>query len=57
MQRAVIFDIGGVLIDWNPKHLYSKLLADDAAIEAFLHEIGFHDWNVTLDGGHFGSPP
>jgi 2-haloacid dehalogenase len=51
MTRTVIFDIGGVLIDWNPKHLYSKLLPDDAAVDAFLAEIGFHDWNTRLDAG------
>ena len=34
--RAVIFDLGGVLIDWNPFHLYRKLLPDDDAIKAFL---------------------
>ena len=51
MTRAVIFDIGGVLIDWNPKHLYSKLLPDAAAIEAYLREIGFDEWNRALDAG------
>ena len=57
MTRTVIFDIGGVLIDWNPKHLYSKLLQDEAAIEAFLGEIGFEEWNRRLDGGGLGGPP
>lgn len=56
MTRAVIFDIGGVLIDWNPKHLYSKLLPDDAAIDAYLAEIGFHDWNMRLDAGGLWDP-
>lgn len=56
MTRAVIFDIGGVLIDWNPKHLYSKLLPDDAAIDAYLAEIGFHDWNTRLDAGGLWDP-
>ena len=51
MTRTVIFDIGGILIDWNPMHLYSKLLQDEAAIEAFLGEIGFEEWNRRLDGG------
>jgi 2-haloacid dehalogenase len=52
MTKAVIFDIGGVLIDWNPKYLYRKLLADDAAIDAFLTEIGFSAWNIALDKGN-----
>ncbi len=56
MTRTVIFDIGGVLIDWNPKHLYSKLLQDDAAIEAFLREIGFDEWNRQLDAGGLWGP-
>ena len=51
MTHTVIFDIGGVLIDWNPKYLYSKLLPDDAAIRAYLTEIGFDEWNRALDGG------
>ena len=56
MTRTVIFDIGGVLIDWNPKHLYSKLLQDDTAIEAFLREIGFDEWNRQLDAGGLWEP-
>jgi 2-haloacid dehalogenase len=51
MSKAVIFDIGAVLIDWNPRYLYSKLLPDDAAIDAFFHEVGFDAWNRALDGG------
>ncbi len=51
MSKAVIFDIGAVLIDWNPRYLYAKLLPDDAAIDAFLHEVGFDAWNRALDGG------
>ena len=30
MTKAVIFDVGGVLIEWHPKHLYLKLLKDEA---------------------------
>jgi 2-haloacid dehalogenase len=56
MTRSVIFDIGAVLIDWNPRHLYSKLLPDDAAITGFLEEIGFDDWNRALDGGGLWAP-
>lgn len=48
--RAIVFDFGGVLVDWNPRHLYRKLLAEDQ-IEPFLTEIGFHDWNLQMDQG------
>jgi 2-haloacid dehalogenase len=50
--RAVIFDFGGVLLDWNPRHLYRKLLNDDPdAVEKFLTEIGFSEWNLQQDKG------
>lgn len=42
---AVIFDVGGVLIDWNPRHLYRKLFREDAAMERFLAEICTPAWN------------
>jgi 2-haloacid dehalogenase len=51
MRRAVIFDVGQVLVEWHPSHLYAKLLPDRAAIEAFLEEVGFQEWNLALDGG------
>lgn len=51
MTKAVIFDIGGVLIEWHPKYLYSKLLENEAAIDEFLKEIGFSAWNLALDAG------
>jgi 2-haloacid dehalogenase len=56
MAKAVIFDIGAVLIDWNPKYLYAKLLPDEAAIDAYLDEIGFHEWNRALDAGGLWGP-
>jgi 2-haloacid dehalogenase len=49
---AVAFDIGGVLIDWNPRHLYRKIFgADEAAMERFLSEICTPAWNARLDAG------
>jgi 2-haloacid dehalogenase len=50
-ERAVIFDIGNVLIRWDPRLLYRPLLADEAAVDAFLAEIGFDAWNLELDRG------
>ena len=49
--EAVAFDLGGVLIDWSATYLYRSLLPDDAAIAAFLEEVGFVEWNTALDAG------
>jgi 2-haloacid dehalogenase len=49
---TVIFDLGGVLIDWNPRYLYRKLFAgDDEAMEAFLAEVTSPAWNAEQDAG------
>ncbi len=49
---AVTFDLGGVLIDWNPRHLYRKLFgSDEAAMEAFLSQVCTPEWNSRLDAG------
>jgi 2-haloacid dehalogenase len=48
---AVIFDIGGVLLDWNPRHLYRKLFVDEAEMEVFLTEICSPAWHVPHDRG------
>ena len=51
-MRAVIFDLGGVLIDWNPRHLYRKLFpGDEAAMERFLGEICTMEWHLQHDAG------
>lgn len=50
--RAIIVDFGGVLIDWNPRYLYRKLFpGNEAAMERFLAEIGFTEWNRQQDAG------
>lgn len=49
---AIIFDFGGVLIDWNPHYLYRSFFDnDDEAVARFLKEIGFVEWNVEQDRG------
>jgi 2-haloacid dehalogenase len=51
-RDIVVFDLGGVLIDWDPRHLYRKLFAgDDAAMEHFLANVCTHDWNRYQDSG------
>ncbi len=49
--KTVIFDLGGVLIDWNPRYLYRKLFTDHALMESFLKDVVSHDWNSSLDEG------
>ncbi|MEO8304860.1 MAG: HAD family phosphatase [Betaproteobacteria bacterium] len=51
-RRVVIFDLGGVLIDWNPRHLYRKLFAgNEAAMEEFLATVCTTEWNERQDAG------
>jgi 2-haloacid dehalogenase len=49
--ETVLFDLGGVLIHWDPRLLYRKLLADEAAVEQFLAEVCNHRWNSQMDAG------
>ncbi len=49
--NTVVFDIGGVLIDWNPAYLYRKLLPDEAAVSAFLADVCTATWNEQFDAG------
>jgi len=48
---TVIFDLGGVLIDWNPRYLYRKIFNSEDEIEFFLKNICTPDWNEELDAG------
>ena len=48
---TIIFDFGGVLVDWNPRHLYRREFEDDTAMEAFLDRIGWEEWNLQQDKG------
>jgi 2-haloacid dehalogenase len=49
--QAVVFDIGGVLLEWDPKLVYRDLLPDPADLDRFLAEICTPEWNATLDAG------
>lgn len=52
-QRSVaIFDVGGVLLEWNPRHLYRKLFrGDETAMEEFLTTVCTKEWNERQDAG------
>ncbi len=50
--KAIIFDFGGVLIGWDPRNLYSRYFpGQPQAMEEFLAEIKFMEWNAQQDKG------
>ncbi len=49
MEKTIVFDLGGVLIDWNPRHLYEKIFFDLDEMEYFLKEVCSLDWNSHMD--------
>ena len=51
-RSVAIFDLGGVLLRWNPRFLYRKLFdGDDAAMEHFLANVCTTEWNERQDSG------
>ena len=51
--KAIIFDFGGVLINWDPHHLFNKYFSnDEQAVDSFLAEINFATWNLSQDKGY-----
>jgi 2-haloacid dehalogenase len=51
-RSVAIFDLGGVLLDWNPRYLYRKLFGgNEAAMEAFLANVCTTEWNECQDAG------
>lgn len=51
MPKAVIFDIGRVLIHWDPRYLYEKLIADPEELEWFLENVVNFEWHHEHDRG------
>ncbi|WP_210116211.1 HAD family hydrolase [Hymenobacter fodinae] len=48
---TIVFDLGGVLIDWNPRYLYKQLFTDEQEMESFLSTVTTPDWNEEQDAG------
>ena len=48
---AVVWDIGNVIVRWNPRTLYSKIFSDTAELDAFLEGVCTMDWNTEFDRG------
>jgi len=49
--ETVIFDLGGVLIDWNPRYLYRKIFSSEEEITWFLENVCTSEWNEKQDAG------
>jgi 2-haloacid dehalogenase len=48
---TVVFDLGGVLLNWDPRYLYRSIFEDEARMEWFLAEVTHHEWNLQQDAG------
>lgn len=51
MIKTIIFDLGKVLINWDPRNLYRKIFSDEEEMEYFLSEVCTMDWNEQQDAG------
>src|SRR4028118_115904 len=51
MITTIIFDLGGVLIDWNPEYLYRKVFKDESEMKHFLEKVCTPEWNEEQDAG------
>jgi 2-haloacid dehalogenase len=49
--NTIVFDLGGVLIDWNPEYLYSRIFPNDEERRWFLSTVCTLDWNEQQDAG------
>src|SRR5690554_727690 len=49
--KNIVFDFGGVLVDWNPTYLYSKLFDNETEMNHFLENICTPEWNIRQDAG------
>jgi 2-haloacid dehalogenase len=50
--KAIIFDLGGVLIDWNPRYVYRQIFKTEEEVEWFLLNVTTSDWNEQQDAGY-----
>lgn len=50
--NTIIFDLGGVLIDWNPRYVYRKIFKTEEEIDWFFQNVTTSDWNENQDAGY-----
>ncbi len=51
MIKNIIFDLGAVVIDWDPHHLYDPYFGNREKAEWFLQNICTREWNTLMDAG------
>jgi 2-haloacid dehalogenase len=49
--RAVVFDVGNVLVDWNPRAFFASQIADAAELDRFLGQVATSEWHAQHDAG------
>lgn len=49
--KNIVFDFGGVLMDWNPRYFFKDYFNDDEKMEYFLENIAQDEWNIEQDRG------
>lgn len=50
--KNIIFDLGGILIDWNPDYVFKEVFKDDEKLAWFYNEICTMNWNENQDAGY-----
>ena len=48
---AILFDLGNVFIKWDVHNLYKRFFPNPEAVDSFLQEIRFYEWNALQDAG------
>jgi len=49
--HTVVLDVGGVLIDWNPRYLYRTIIPEEEEMDRFLSEVCTPEWHAQHDLG------
>lgn len=49
---AIIFDLGGVLINWDPRYVYRSIFKSEEEVEWFLENVTTSEWNEEQDAGY-----
>ena len=51
MIKNIVFDLGGVMVDWDPKYVFREVFDTESEVDWFLDNICTMEWNVRQDAG------